>query len=68
MSNAVPHLERAVELLWETGHPQIGEALQKEVDALADKAARLERVLYPRAVDSLEDDDGLEPIATEPIG
>ncbi len=49
--SAVPHLERAVELLWETGHPWIGEALQKEVQALEEKAERLELILLPRALD-----------------
>jgi hypothetical protein len=46
----VPHLDRAVELLWEAGHPAIGEALQSEVVALTEKVGRLERVLYPKLV------------------
>ncbi len=54
----VPHLERAVELLWQSGHPRIGEALQREVDALIEKAERLELVLYPRAVAPAEQSQG----------
>jgi hypothetical protein len=52
--SGVPHLERAVELLWEAGHPAIGEALKAEVDALVEKAERLERVMYPRLVEDGE--------------
>lgn len=32
--SGTPHLERARELLWETGHPHIAEALAKEVETL----------------------------------
>ena len=30
----VPHLDRACEILWETGHPRIAEALRTEVEAI----------------------------------
>jgi hypothetical protein len=52
--NAVPNLDLACELLWQAGHPAIAEALQREVEALAEKAHRLERVLFPRAVQAGE--------------
>jgi len=50
VSDQVPHLDRAVDLLWQAGHPRIAEALKAEVQELADKAYRFERILYPRAV------------------
>jgi hypothetical protein len=34
-ATGVPHLERACELLWQHGHPAIGDALEREVSALA---------------------------------
>lgn len=34
INTAVPHLERASELLWQTGHPAIAEALEGEVAQL----------------------------------
>ena len=46
----VAHLDRACELLWETGHPRIAEALQAEVEALIAERDRLAAVLYPRVV------------------
>jgi hypothetical protein len=55
MSTHLPHLERALEILWEAGHPRIASALEGEVDALIDKVERLETVLYPKAVPT---DDG----------
>ncbi len=47
----VPNLDRAVELLWQAGDARIGEELQKEVEALIEKADRLERVLLPRVAE-----------------
>jgi hypothetical protein len=54
------HLARAVELLWESGHPRIAEALREEVEALVEKAERLERVLYPRVAGAEGSHEGTE--------
>lgn len=51
MVSAVPHLDRACELLWQAGHPAIAEALQSEVTVLIEKAFLLERILRPRVAE-----------------
>ena len=52
MSAQVEHLDRAVELLWESGHPRIGEALEKEVRVLIAERDRLAAVCYPHGAEA----------------
>jgi hypothetical protein len=46
----VIHLDRVCEILWQTGHPRIAEALHEEVEAVVAERDRLARVLYPHIV------------------
>ena len=55
VASDVPHLDRAVELLWQAGHPRVAEALSKEVKALSEKARRFESVLYPQTKQAARD-------------